>query len=200
LVEKVIKRVLLVGAYQRDNLGDLLFLLVTERYLEGTEVVAAAPFSADMREQLGRCIPAYGPLLRSESFDAIWTVGGQVGRVDLARAYKMSASPRAWRRYERRSEAARARILRRAAGGATPPRFEAALRAALKVRMRGSGRRLTLELTSTLRGREFESAGERLRWRPPEALAGVDLDVTELLGSSQVQVFLHSLRDGGEYA
>ena len=28
-------RVLLVGAYERDNLGDLLFLLVTERYLDG---------------------------------------------------------------------------------------------------------------------------------------------------------------------
>ena len=27
-------RVLTVGAYERDNVGDLLFLLVTERYLE----------------------------------------------------------------------------------------------------------------------------------------------------------------------
>lgn len=114
-------RVLLVGAYERDNLGDLLFLLVTERYLQGADVVAAAPFSADMRPQLGRRIPAYGPLLRDEPFDAIWTVGGQVGRVDVARAYRMSARPRAWRRYERRSEAARARILRRAAGGPPPP-------------------------------------------------------------------------------
>lgn len=113
-------RVLLVGAYERDNLGDLLFLLVTERYLEGAEVVAAAPFSADMRAQLGRRIPAYGPLLRSQSFDAIWTVGGQVGRVDVARAYKMSAKPRAWRRFERGSEPARARILRRATGGPPP--------------------------------------------------------------------------------
>ena len=84
-------RVLLVGAYERDNFGDLLFLLVTERYLEGAEVVAAAPFSADMRALLDRRIPAYGPLLRDEAFDAIWTVGGQVGRVDLRRAYRMSA-------------------------------------------------------------------------------------------------------------
>jgi hypothetical protein len=53
-------RVLLVGAYERDNFGDLLFLLVTERYLEGADVVAAAPFSADMRHLLGREIPAYG--------------------------------------------------------------------------------------------------------------------------------------------
>jgi len=109
--------VLLVGAYERDNFGDLLFLLVTERYLAGAEVVAAAPFAGDMRALLGRRIPAYGPLLERERFDAIWTVGGQVGGVDLARAYRMSASPRAWRRFVAASEPRRARILRRATGG-----------------------------------------------------------------------------------
>ena len=82
-----------MGAYERDNFGDLLFLLVTERYLGGADVVAAAPFAADMRQLLGRRIPAFGPLLRDEAFDAVWTVGGQVGRVDLERAYKMSATP-----------------------------------------------------------------------------------------------------------
>ncbi len=77
-------------------------------------------------------------------------------------------------------------------------RFEAGLRAGVKVRVRG-GRRTALELTASLRGLEFEPAGERLRWRPPEALAGADLDVTDALGSSHVQVFLYSLRDGAEY-
>ena len=108
-----------MGAYERDNFGDLLFLLVTERYLDGADVVAAAPFAADMRKLLGRRIPAFGPLLRDEAFDAVWTVGGQVGRVDLERAYKMSASPRAWRRYARASEARRRAILRRRTGGVT---------------------------------------------------------------------------------
>jgi polysaccharide pyruvyl transferase WcaK-like protein len=111
-------RVLLVGAYERDNFGDLLFLLVTERYLEGADVVAAAPFSADMRHLLGREIPAYGPLLQAEAFDAIWTVGGQVGRVDLRRAYRMSASPAAWRRFAAASDAAQADLLRRETGDA----------------------------------------------------------------------------------
>ena len=108
-----------MGAYERDNFGDLLFLLVTERYLDGADVVAAAPFAADMRKLLGRRIPAFGPLLRDEAFDAVWTVGGQVGRVDLERAYKMSATPRAWRRYARASEARRRAILRRRTGGVT---------------------------------------------------------------------------------
>lgn len=106
-----------MGAYERDNFGDLLFLLVTERYLGGAEVVAAAPFAADMRRLLGRRIPAYGPLLRDEAFDAVWTVGGQVGRIDLERAYTMSASPRAWRRYARAGEARRRALLRRSTGG-----------------------------------------------------------------------------------
>jgi Polysaccharide pyruvyl transferase len=113
-------RVLLVGAYERDNFGDLLFLLVTERYLDGAEVVAAAPFSADMRALLDRQIPAYGPLLRDEAFDAIWTVGGQVGRVDLRRAYKMSASPEAWAEFEAAPEAEQLARLRAATGGAPP--------------------------------------------------------------------------------
>ena len=104
-----------------DNFGDLLFLLVTERYLADAEVVAGAPFSADMRDLIGRSIPAHGPLLRAERFDAIWTVGGQVGRVDLRRAYRMSASPDAWRTFVGSSRAEQAEILRDATGEALLP-------------------------------------------------------------------------------
>ena len=78
--------------------------------------------------------------------------------------------------------------------------FEAGLRAALKVRVHGGGRRLVLELTATLRGLEFERRRRAAALAAAGArCAGVDLDVTDGLGSSQVQVFLHSLRDGGEY-
>ena len=110
-------RVLLVGAYERHNFGDLLFLLLTERCLGGAEVVAAAPFAADMTALLDRQVPAYGPLLDAERFDAIWTVGGQVGAVDLARAYRMSASPAAYRKYLGAVDEEREAILRAAAGG-----------------------------------------------------------------------------------
>ena len=77
----VTPRVLSVGAYERDNFGDLLFLLVTERYLEGSEVVASAPFAADMTALLDRKVGAVGDALSENRFDAIWTVGGQVGGV-----------------------------------------------------------------------------------------------------------------------
>jgi hypothetical protein len=113
-------RVLAVGAYERDNVGDLLFLLVTERCLRDAELVAAAPFGADMRAQLDRRVVPYGPLLRDERFDVIWTVGGQVGAVDVPRAYRMSAPPRAYRRYARGSGRRREALLRRAAGGPLP--------------------------------------------------------------------------------
>ena len=110
-------RILLVGAYERDNLGDLLFLLVTERYVAEAEVVAAAPFAADMRALLDRRVHAYGPLLRDEPWDVVWTVGGQIGSIDLRRAYRLSATPEALARFDRANPLTRARILRRAVGG-----------------------------------------------------------------------------------
>lgn len=70
-------RVLTVGAYERDNVGDLLFLLVTEQYLRDAEVVAAAPFDADMTSLLDRQVHAYGPLLQPSPSTRS---GPQVGR------------------------------------------------------------------------------------------------------------------------
>ncbi|HEY8584501.1 MAG TPA: polysaccharide pyruvyl transferase family protein [Capillimicrobium sp.] len=109
-------RVLLVGPYERDNLGDLLFLLVTEPYLEGADVTAAAPFASDMRPLLGREIPAYGPLLERERFDVIWSVGGQVGGVDLRKAYRMSATPSDHAAFLRSSRADQDALLHAVAG------------------------------------------------------------------------------------
>jgi glycosyltransferase involved in cell wall biosynthesis len=84
--------------------------------------------------------------------------------------------------------------------------FEAALRARLKVRVRGDGEPLSLRLTATLGSPgelAFVHEGDRMLWRPPEslrdALAGADLDVTEALRTSHLQVFLRSLRDGSDY-
>jgi hypothetical protein len=83
-------RALLVGAFERDNFGDLLFLLQTERFLDGVDVVAGAPIASDMTPLLDRFVPAYGPLLESEQFDVVWTVGGEVGATTLEGALRMS--------------------------------------------------------------------------------------------------------------
>ncbi|MEQ7009778.1 polysaccharide pyruvyl transferase family protein [Actinopolymorpha sp. B17G11] len=109
-------RVLMVGAYERDNFGDLLFLLVTEKFLPNAQVVSSAPFSADMTALLDRKVEAYSPLLLDEEFDAVWTVGGQVGGTDLRSAFRMSAGPELYREYRRSSPARRDEMVREAAG------------------------------------------------------------------------------------
>lgn len=85
-------RVLLVGAYERDNFGDLLFLLLTQSYFRSASVVASAPMAADMSLLVDQRIVAYGPLLRQQKFDHIWTVGGEVGGVTPESAFRMSAA------------------------------------------------------------------------------------------------------------
>lgn len=110
-------RVLVVGAYERDNFGDLLFWLVTSAYLEGAELHATAPFAADMTELLDRKVEAYGPLLRDQRFDVIWTAGGQVGRMDLRTAFRLSAPPEVYAQYQKLPADKRARMLRELVGG-----------------------------------------------------------------------------------
>ncbi len=111
-------RVLTVGAYERDNFGDLLFLLLTERYLPGSDVVAAAPFAADMTALLDRQVLAVGNELNQRSYDAVWTVGGEVGGISTGFAYQMSKSPAEYAAYLDASPAAQREILSTALDGA----------------------------------------------------------------------------------
>lgn len=125
-------RILTVGAYERDNFGDLLFLLVTERYLTGSEVVASAPFAADMTELLDRPVSAVGDELSGSRFDAVWTVGGQIGGTTLEGAFKMSRPAAEHDAYLAAPSAEKRAILRAAMHGAplsspylpTPGAFE----------------------------------------------------------------------------
>jgi hypothetical protein len=70
-----------------------------------------------MTALLDRKVAAYGPLLRRERFDVLWTVGGQVGALDVARAYRYSAAARTFRVFDRAPRAVQAAMLRRATGG-----------------------------------------------------------------------------------
>ncbi|MBX9244242.1 polysaccharide pyruvyl transferase family protein [Actinotalea ferrariae] len=112
-------RVALIGAYERDNFGDLLFLHQTQAYLEavGLEVVATSAFEADMRPLLGRQIPAFHRVLAEESFDHVWTVGGEVGGATMDTAYRSLADDR-FSHIGARSGGRAARI--RALSGAEP--------------------------------------------------------------------------------
>ncbi|ODT42414.1 MAG: hypothetical protein ABS62_03150 [Microbacterium sp. SCN 70-200] len=81
----------LLGAYERDNFGDILFLERTERYLAHSGVVALplTPFKSTP-ELLSRR-PAHTLTEASENghLDGVWTVGGEVAGVAMYAAYGM---------------------------------------------------------------------------------------------------------------
>lgn len=87
-----ISRAILVGAYERENFGDLLFLLRTREYLADTDVIPTAPFASGASEYLDEEIRSYVPELRSGSADGVWIVGGEVGSTTLSSAFRLSAS------------------------------------------------------------------------------------------------------------
>jgi len=115
------KRALLVGAYERDNFGDELFLLVTEHYLAeaGYESVATAPFAADMTPLLDRKIDRFVDRLEDETFDLVWTVGGEAGAIGTDTAMRWSVAPEVYARFTAADAAERARI-RQEVMGSTP--------------------------------------------------------------------------------
>ncbi|WP_069110891.1 polysaccharide pyruvyl transferase family protein [Jiangella alba] len=107
---------LTAGSCDVDNFGDLLFFLITERYLRDAQVVPAGPFGWDMNGIMDERIRAFGPLLSSEQFDVIWTVGGERAWGTLEDAFRISAPEQLYRRYEQASPAERRCILESVSG------------------------------------------------------------------------------------
>ena len=114
-------RVLLVGAFERDNFGDLLFHLVTRSMLEssGFAVDAASVISAEVP-----AVPEYPVLrmhdaLRTRAYAAVWVVGGEVGGVRVADALGMSL-PEGERRALVEAEPAALEIVMGFASGMSP--------------------------------------------------------------------------------
>lgn len=73
-------RVVAVGAFERDNFGDLLYAELA-RAVGGDrcDLTLASPIAADMRADLGVKVPAVAQILREEGAEGIWVVGGEVG-------------------------------------------------------------------------------------------------------------------------
>lgn len=88
-------RVLLVGAFERDNFGDLLLALVTRDFLASDfEVDLTTPFESKTSELLPVTTRMYTKALEAGSPDAVWVVGGEIGGVTGAEAARMTgASP-----------------------------------------------------------------------------------------------------------
>ena len=105
----------LIGAYERDNFGDLLFLERTRRYLAsaGIDETTLAPFGSSREQLTGSRVDAVSTMARRGSCGALWTVGGEVGGVAAHSAYLMldgDARPPDFHDLPRR---ARRRIIRR---------------------------------------------------------------------------------------
>lgn len=84
---------MLVGAYERENFGDLLFQRQTALFSKADEILTSAPTGADMTLLLGTRVQPYAPVLAAEKVDAIWVVGGEVGATSMTDALTMSLSP-----------------------------------------------------------------------------------------------------------
>ncbi|MFV0634393.1 polysaccharide pyruvyl transferase family protein [Demequina sp.] len=109
-------RVLAVGAYERDNFGDLLFLEVTEALCAGASVTASSVIAADMTREFGRAITTYAHELRAHTFDVVWSVGGELGRVNTSAALKYSLPPAAFASLTSLDETARRPLVEQLTG------------------------------------------------------------------------------------
>ncbi|MGW0036414.1 polysaccharide pyruvyl transferase family protein [Gordonia sp. NPDC003376] len=105
--------VVTVGAYERENFGDLLFLLCTRAYMKGLDLRACAPFDASTESLIGMEIDTYRHVVESVAPRAVWVVGGEVGGVSLEYGYKMSCSDLEYSEFGRMAAFDRERFLSR---------------------------------------------------------------------------------------
>lgn len=88
------KRILAIGAFERDNFGDLLFLHVMRQLLskQKVETVPASIIATNIESMNGEQILPYAALLKYDSFDSVYVVGGEIGAVDVAGGLMMDLS------------------------------------------------------------------------------------------------------------
>jgi len=85
------KKILTVGAYERDNFGDLLFFLLLKHILgRKYEFIAGSTISKSSHNPLGVQIFNYGDILKTGEYDYVWIVGGEIGGVSVESAIKMN--------------------------------------------------------------------------------------------------------------
>jgi glycosyltransferase involved in cell wall biosynthesis len=182
-------------------------------------------YFGNVREVLDLVVEHTEPGAFRESLLAHWYRGKMLGRVggpafsrrDGAYGRRLTETIRelALERYDERAHErlafnlqVRSRLLRAGDFDALHrlAEFESGLRARLRASVDGDGEQLALRLTAKLGSPgelRFTREGDTVRWRPPpplrEVLAAADLDATEALRGSRIQVYLHSLRDGSEY-
>lgn len=79
-------RGVLVGAYERDNFGDILFLQASRHWLGERSALPTAAFAGDTTNYDGDVIDAYAEVLEGSAVPFVWVVGGEVGSTSIAQA------------------------------------------------------------------------------------------------------------------
>jgi len=82
--------VLAVGAFERDNLGDILFYFLIRKLFEKHHVRPAGAIYGDMRSYFGEVVLPYNHLLTIHTWDVVVVVGGEIGGVDIDNALQMA--------------------------------------------------------------------------------------------------------------
>ncbi len=87
-MQKQVKKILAIGAFERDNFGDLLFLRIMQDYIKDKDatITPSSIIFSDMRPINGEIVYPYKLMLDLYDWDAVWVVGGEVGGVGTASA------------------------------------------------------------------------------------------------------------------
>lgn len=103
------RTILTIGAYERDNFGDLLFLLVFEYICKKRNInlVLGSCIESDMKDYFGKYVFPYHFLLSNYSYDTIWVVGGEIGGCTSQMAVEMSIQNTYLDRYQCMEQSAR---------------------------------------------------------------------------------------------
>lgn len=108
--------VIAVGAFERDNFGDLLYRDLVAQLLTSASIRFAAPFGAPATEFADR-VGRVSPVLEDEDIDVIWAVGGEVGATSLEEVYRTAFGEEATGELRSLDRAARNDVLRERLGG-----------------------------------------------------------------------------------
>lgn len=112
------RKIGLLGAFERDNFGDILFLERTVRYFSdaGLSVVPLSPFGGLTVPYMGTPLVKFTDALHSGQIDALWVVGGEIGGVAVHSAYRMLDPGKQPAGFGDSSRARRRRTIRKASG------------------------------------------------------------------------------------
>jgi hypothetical protein len=82
-------RALIIGAFDRDNFGDILYLVILKRLGYELNITPAGIALSDMREFIDEVVYPYPLMISKYKWNLIWVIGGEVGGVSLDEAIRM---------------------------------------------------------------------------------------------------------------